>query len=126
MVVVSPLKTYIIMHLLFKNAKTTHFLNEISSKNFKYLNGPRFKIYINIIQHKKIHPRIPFTTIVLKYICNFFKFCDKYYFVTNILHTFKIFIVCWIFKKYIRLSFKLIKYTFKKKNKNPRCDVKKI
>jgi hypothetical protein len=25
-------------------------------------------MYINIIQHTKIHPRIPFTTLVLKYI----------------------------------------------------------
>jgi hypothetical protein len=25
-----------------KKKKTTHFLNEISSKNFKSLNGPRF------------------------------------------------------------------------------------
>ncbi len=51
-------------------------------------------MYINIIHHKKIHPRIPLKTLVLKYICNFFKLCEKYYFVTNILHTFKFFIVC--------------------------------
>jgi len=43
----------------------------------------------NIIHHKKIHPRIPSTTWLLKYkfkISN----CDGYYLV-NIFHTFKIF-----------------------------------
>jgi hypothetical protein len=44
----------------------------------------------------KIHPKNPFTTLVLKYICNFFKFCDMYYFFTNIFHTFKFFIIFWI------------------------------
>ncbi len=37
-----------IMHLLFENAKNTHFLNEISSKNFKSLNGFRFNSCISI------------------------------------------------------------------------------
>ncbi len=36
------------MHLLFKNVKNTYFLNEISSKNFKSLNGPRFNSCISI------------------------------------------------------------------------------
>jgi hypothetical protein len=31
-----------IKKLLLKNAKITHFLNEISSQNFKVINGPRF------------------------------------------------------------------------------------
>ncbi len=52
-------------------------------------------MYINIIYNKKIHPRIPLKTLILKYI---FKLCDMYYFLTNIIHTFKFFIVCWIFK----------------------------
>jgi len=29
-----------------KNTKTTNFLNEISSKFFKFINGPRFNWYI--------------------------------------------------------------------------------
>jgi hypothetical protein len=41
MVVVFFLKKDIIMHLLFKNAKNTQFLNEISSKNLKFLSGPK-------------------------------------------------------------------------------------
>jgi hypothetical protein len=36
-----PIYIYMHMHLLFKNEKNTHFLNEISSKNFKSLNGLR-------------------------------------------------------------------------------------
>ncbi len=99
MVVVFFVKTDIIMHLLFKNAKNTFFFNEISSKNFKSLNGPRFNSCISISYTiKKIHPRIPFITLVLKYIYNFFKLCDMYYFVTNIFHTFSFFIFCWICK----------------------------
>jgi len=55
------------MYLLFKNAKNTHFLNEISSKNFKYLNGPRFSSCISISSIiKKIYPKISLTTLVLK------------------------------------------------------------
>jgi len=41
-------------------------------------------IYVNINHDKKNHPKIPSTTLVLKYICNFFKVYDKYYFGTNI------------------------------------------
>jgi hypothetical protein len=55
-------------------------------------------MYINIIQYKNIHPRIPLTTLILKYICKFFKFCDKYYFVINIVYTLKFLITCWIFE----------------------------
>jgi hypothetical protein len=61
------------MNLLFKNANNTHFLNQNSSKNLKSLNGPKYT-YINIIHYKKIDPIIPFTTLVLKYICNFSNF----------------------------------------------------
>jgi hypothetical protein len=66
---------------------------------------------MSISYTKKILPRIPLTTLVLKYICNFFKFCDRYYFVTNILHMFKKFIVCEFEENLIRLSLKLIEYT---------------
>jgi hypothetical protein len=44
------------MHLLFKNEKTTHFLNEISSKNFKSLNGPRL---IHVYQYHTIEKNSP-------------------------------------------------------------------
>jgi hypothetical protein len=36
-------------------------------------------MYINIIQHTNFDLRIPLTTLVLKYINNFFKLCDEYY-----------------------------------------------
>jgi len=36
------LKKKIIRHLLLNKYKKTHFLNGISSKNFKFINGPRF------------------------------------------------------------------------------------
>jgi len=72
-------------------------------------------MYINIIHHKKFHPRNPITTLVLKYMCNFFKLYDNYYFVTNILHTFKFFIFVEFLKIIIRSSLKLIKYIYKKK-----------
>jgi len=76
---------------IIQKCKNTRFLNEISSKNFKSLNGHIFNSYISISYTiKNICPRISLTTLVLKYICNFFKLCDKYYFVTNILHTFKL------------------------------------
>jgi hypothetical protein len=39
---------------IVQNEKNTHFLNEISSKNFKSLNGPKFNsMYINIMDQKK-------------------------------------------------------------------------
>jgi hypothetical protein len=38
----------IIMHSLLNKCKTTHFLNGISSKNFKFLNYPRFNWCISI------------------------------------------------------------------------------
>ncbi len=43
-------------------------------------------MYINIIHN----PRIPFTTLVLKYIFEFSN-CDGYYFVANIFYMFKFF-----------------------------------
>jgi hypothetical protein len=42
------LKKDIVMHLLFKNVKNTHFFNEISSKKNKSLNGPKFNSCISI------------------------------------------------------------------------------
>jgi hypothetical protein len=63
------------MHLLPKDAKKkTYFLNEISSKNLNVFKWSSILVvYINNIHHEKIHPRIPLTTLVLKYICNVFK-----------------------------------------------------
>ncbi len=40
--------SFFIMHLLFKNEKNTHFLDEILFKNFKSLNGLRFNSFISI------------------------------------------------------------------------------
>ncbi len=48
-------------------------------------------MYINIIHHKKIHPRIPSTTLVLEYVFKFSNFVIGIFFVMNILHTFKFF-----------------------------------
>ncbi len=46
-----------------------HFFNGISSKNFQFLNCPRINWCISISYIiKKIHPRIPSTTLILKYI----------------------------------------------------------
>ncbi len=99
MVVVFSLK-YIQLCIYCSKIQKTFFFSEISSKNFKFLKDHRFNSRISISYTiKKIHPEIPLTTLVLKYVCIFFKFCNKYYFVTNILHTFKFFIFCWILKK---------------------------
>jgi hypothetical protein len=51
----------------------THFLNEISSKTFNFW---MVLDLIDVYQYhtppkKKNHPRIPPTTLVLKYICKF-------------------------------------------------------
>jgi len=87
---------------IIRKWKKTHFLNGISSENFKFLNCHKFNWCISIFYtFKKIHPRIPFTTLILKYILKSnitFKFNDKYYFVTNIFHMFKFFNVCWMFQ----------------------------
>jgi len=86
----SPKKKILLCIYCSKMKKTTHFSNEILSKNFKYPNIFRFNLCLSISYTiKKIHPRIPFTTLVLKYIQKNFKLCNMYYFVTNILHTFK-------------------------------------
>jgi hypothetical protein len=37
----------------------------------KILNFQMALDYINIIDHKKIHQKIPRTTLFLKYVCNF-------------------------------------------------------
>ncbi len=103
---------------IVKECKKHTFLNEISSKNLNFLNGPRFNSCISISYTKKIHQRIPLATLVLKYIRKFFKLCDRYYFVTNILHIFKFFIICWISKIFFNIMFK-----FNRIYKNPRCDV---
>ncbi len=61
-----------------------------------------FKLWMDILIYtthvfQKVHPKIPLTTLVLKYICNFLKLYDMYYIVTNIFYIFKFFIACWIF-----------------------------
>ncbi len=60
----------IIMHLLLKKIKKIFFEKNLI-QNFKILD------FIDVYQyhiHKKVHPRIPPTTLVLKYICNFSNF----------------------------------------------------
>jgi hypothetical protein len=91
-------------------------LNEISSKNFKSLNGLKFNSCISISYTiKKIHPRISLTTLSLKYLCNFFKFYDKYCFVTiySIHSSFSLFVGYFKIIDYIR--FKVNQYIFKNK-----------
>jgi hypothetical protein len=51
------------------------FIQKLKISKFKEIK----LMYINIINHKTIHPRIPFTTLVLKYI---FKLSNS---VTNII-----------------------------------------
>jgi hypothetical protein len=104
------------MHLLFKNAKDTFYLNEISSKNFKFLDVPRFNSCISISYiikkiTKKFHYNLSFEVYKI-----FFKLCDKYYFLTNILHTFRFF---HYFLDYV-LNYSSILKTSKN---SPRCDV---
>jgi len=60
------LKIYYYAFIIQKYKKHI-FFNEISSNNFKSLNDPRFNSCISISYTiKKIHPRSPFTTLVLK------------------------------------------------------------
>jgi hypothetical protein len=90
---------YILLCIYCSKMQKTHFFfNEISSKNFKFLNGHWFNSCISISYTKKNHSKIPFITLVLKYVCIFFKLCDMDYFVTNIFHTFNFFNFCWIKK----------------------------
>jgi len=55
-------------------------------------------MFINIIQHKKNTPKNSIHNPSFEIYIQNFKLCDKYYFVTNILHTFKIFNFYWIFQ----------------------------
>jgi len=79
-------------------------------------------MYINIIHHKIFHPRIPCTTLILKYIFKFSKslmgiILSRIY---SICSKFSMFVD--LKNKLIRWSLKLIKYTLKNK-KNAQCDV---
>ncbi len=78
--------------------KKTHFLNEISSKNFKVLNSLRFNWCISISYTIKISPKNSIHNPSFEMYIQNFKLCGGYYFITNILHMFKIFNVYWIFQ----------------------------
>jgi hypothetical protein len=62
---------------------------------------------INAIHHKKTQQKNPLRTLVLKYIYKYiFILCDKDYFVTHIIQTFKFSKVCCFQKKLINLNLK--------------------
>jgi hypothetical protein len=72
------------MHLLFKNAKHTHFFNEFWFKNFKSLNGPRFNSCISISYIIKNSPNNSIHNFTFELYMQFFQtlwyvlFCHKY------------------------------------------------
>jgi hypothetical protein len=76
------------------NYKTTHFLNGISSKNFKILNYLRFNWCISISYTIKNSLKNSIHNPNFEIYIQNFELCDGYYFVMNILHTFKFFNVC--------------------------------
>jgi len=68
-------------------------------------------MYINIIHHKKIHPRIPFTTLILKYIFKFSNFMTDIILSQYTPYVQKIECMLNFSKWLIRLNIKLIIYT---------------
>ncbi len=80
------------MHSLLNKCKKTHFLNGISFKNFKF-----FLDLFDVYQYHiplKFSPKNSIHNLSFEIYIQNFKLCDMYYFVTNILHTFKFFKVC--------------------------------
>lgn len=80
-------------------------------------------MYINIIDHKTFHQKIPPTTLVLKYVCNF-----SYFMMSIILS--QIYFICWSSPMFIGFIFKIdcLKSKsnpiyFKQTKNNLRCDV---
>ncbi len=77
-----------------QKCKKIPFLNEISSKNFKSSNGLWFNSCIPISYTiKKFTQEFYLQPLFWSIYVIFSKFCVRYYFFTNIFHTFKIFIV---------------------------------
>jgi hypothetical protein len=75
------------------------YFNDFSTKKLQTSKWPCIQsMYINNNDHKKIHKKIPPTTLVLKYVCNFS------YFVVNIISS-QIYLIC-------RSSPMFVKYFF--------------
>jgi hypothetical protein len=74
----------ILLCIYSKMQNNTHFLNEISSKNFKSLNGPRFNSCISISYTKNISPKNSTHNPNFEVYMQFFQtlwhvlFCHKY------------------------------------------------
>jgi hypothetical protein len=89
------------MHLMLKKCKT-HFFNGFSTKSSKILNDYNLiDVYQCHSPQKKLKKKNPLKNFI---------FCDRFHFVTLIIHTFKFFKVCCFQKKLINLNLKLIKY----------------
>jgi len=71
---------------------------EFHPKIFKLKNFLIWFMYINIIHHKKNSPKNSIHNFSFEICIQIFQIYDGYYFVMNILHTFKFFNVCWIFQ----------------------------
>jgi hypothetical protein len=71
--------------------KKEHIFYEFSTKYFKLLNGLRFILCISIIVTTKNFAHNPSFEICMQS----FILCDKYYFITNILHMLKFTNVGW-------------------------------
>jgi hypothetical protein len=90
-----PKNKVIIMHSLLNKCKKTHVLNGISSRAFEIFN-----FFFNLIVVYQYHTSLKISLKNSIHNLNFeiyiqiFKLCDEYYFVTNILHMFKLLIVC--------------------------------
>jgi hypothetical protein len=77
------------MDLLLNEFKRTHFLNEISSENFKFLNDHRFNWCISISYIIKNSPKNCTHNPSFEVDMQFFQLYERYYFVTNIFYMFK-------------------------------------
>jgi hypothetical protein len=73
-------------------------LNGITVQNIKFLNFLRFNWYLSKSYTIKNSPKDSTHNSSFEIYIKILKFCDRYYFVTNILHTFKFFNICWIFQ----------------------------
>ncbi len=97
-------------------------MNEFSTKNSKIIHFKRINWCISIHQchsPKKNPTKISTHKLSFKAHMWIFMFCDKYYFISYILHTFKFFKV-FSLNFFINLNLKLIKYTYNNK-KFPIC-----
>jgi hypothetical protein len=88
--VIFSLNENITMHLFLKKKLKLKLVDfQPIFKNL--INWPYIQLkYINIIHHKRFHPKISPIILVLYIYMHIFKLCDGYYFVTNIFHILKI------------------------------------